>query len=85
MLFSGGFTTVDCMLRVALAMERKVENVNRVRMGRRGKKKRELLQCYPAEKVDKLCAALQAKNMYYWDPDFPNDEEELRIQAKFYK
>ena len=52
-----------------------MEAINRVRSGREGKKKSQLLLTHSKEKVDKLCASLRAKGMWAWDPDFPGDEE----------
>ena len=56
-----------------------MEAVNRVRSGREGKKKMELLGKYSKDKVDKLCATLRSRGMWYWDPDFPGDEEEWKL------
>ena len=66
--------------RVAVLLERRVEAVNRVRTGREGKKKMELLSKYSKDKVDTLCAVLRSRGMWYWDPDFPGDEEEFKLQ-----
>ena len=59
-----------------MVLERRVEAVNTVRTGREGKKKRELEAKYPAAKVEQLTTLLKFRGMWYWDPDFPGDEEE---------
>lgn len=63
------------MMRLCLRIERKVESVNRFRTGREGMKARDIEQKYPPEKAKKLMAALRARNLFYWDEDFPGDEE----------
>ena len=38
-------------------------------------KARDIEQKYPPEKAKQLMAALRARNLFYWDEDFPGDEE----------
>ena len=62
--------------RVLVRMERRVEQINRFKTGREGMKAREIEKRYPLEKAKKLMQLLRAKNLYYWDDDFPGDEED---------
>ena len=62
--------------RVAVEVERRVENVNRFRSGREGMKARDIRSKYPEPKATQLIEMLRKKNMWYWDEDFPEDEEE---------
>ena len=62
--------------RVALRIERRAETINRFRSGREGLKAREILERYPQEKAEKLMKTLRSKNLFYYDEDFPNDEED---------
>ena len=62
--------------RVALHVERTAETVNRTASGREGMKLRDMESKYPPEKAKKLAGLLRSKGMWYWDPDFPNDEED---------
>lgn len=57
-------------------IERKVESSNRFRTGREGIKRRDLEKKYPLEKAQRLIEMLRKKNLWYWDDDFPGDEEE---------
>ena len=66
-------------------MERKIESKNSFRSGREGIKFRDLEKKYPAEKAKKLVTLLRAKNLWYWDEDFPGDEEERGVQKRFRK
>lgn len=45
--------------------------------GREGVKARDIEARYPKEKADKLMKTLRSRQMWYWDSDFPGDEEEL--------
>ncbi|CAL1166148.1 unnamed protein product, partial [Cladocopium goreaui] len=62
---------------VALHVERTAETVNRTASGREGMKLRDIEAKYPPEKAKKLATLLRSRGMWYWDPDFPNDEEEI--------
>ena len=57
-------------------MQRKIETVNRARVGREGVKGRDLEQKYPPEKAKKLMELLRQRGLWYWDDDFPKDEED---------
>lgn len=57
-------------------MQRRTETINRVRSGRKGMKQREIEAKYPKEKANKLVEVLKAKNLFYFDPDFPDDPED---------
>jgi len=63
-------------LRLVIRMERKIEMVNRARVGREGVKGRDLEKKYPPEKAKKLMDLLRQKGLWYWDDDFPKDEED---------
>ena len=53
-----------------------MEKVNRFRSGREGMKARDIRSKYPEPKATQLIEMLRKKNMWYWDEDFPEDEEE---------
>lgn len=57
-------------------MERKRDSLNKFKTGREGMKARDIEKKYPAEKAKKLVALLKERNLWYWDPDFPQDEED---------
>jgi len=62
--------------RLELHMERRVESVNKFRTGREGMKARDIEKKYPPEKAKKLMDLLRARGLFYWDEDFPKDEED---------
>lgn len=67
-------STLPC--RVAVIAERRNEMKTKSRTGREGMKERQLLERYGSqEKVNKLKDILKKKQMFEWDPDFPDDEE----------
>ena len=71
--------TVYCLLvsyRLELKIQRSVETSNSFHTGREGMKAREIHQKYPAEKAKRLIELLRNKQLWYWDDDFPDDEEE---------
>ena len=53
-----------------------MEAENSFHSGREGLKAREIEKRYPAEKAKKLMALLRARKLYYFDDDFPDDEDE---------
>ena len=63
-------------LRVVVEFERRAETRNVATKKRSGKKARDLLKEYPEEKAKALMARLRAAGMFYFDPDFPGDEED---------
>ena len=68
-------STLPC--RVAVIAERRNEMKTKSRTGREGMKERQLLERYGSqEKVNKLKDILKKKQMFEWDPDFPDDEED---------
>lgn len=68
-------STLPC--RVAVIAERRNEMKTKSRTGREGMKERQLLERYGSqEKVNKLKDILKKKQMFEWDPDFPEDEED---------
>ncbi len=42
-------------------------------------KARDIHQKYPAEKARRLIELLRKKQLWYWDDDFPDDEEEHQL------
>ena len=66
-------------LRVVLEFERRTETKNTNTRKRKGTKGRELLQIYPEKKAHALMARLRKAGMWYWDPDFDQDEEEREV------
>jgi hypothetical protein len=63
-------------LRVELTIQRKAEKVTTNRKQRSGMKARDIHQKYPKDKADQLIKSLRLKGLWYWDPDFENDEED---------
>ena len=63
-------------LRVELTIQRKAEKVTTNRKQRSGMKARDIHAKYPKVKADQLIKTLRSKGLWYWDPDFENDEED---------
>ena len=61
---------------MAIAVERRVEQVNTARNGLISMKARDILGKYPKEKAEALIKALKAKGRWYYDVDFPDDDED---------
>ena len=57
-----------------------MESVNKFCSGREGMKARDIEKKYPPEKAKQLIAALTARNLYYYDEDFPDDREDYVVQ-----
>lgn len=57
-------------------MDRRIEQINRFKTGREGMKAREIEKRYTPEKAKKLMSLLRQKGLFYWDEDFPDDEED---------
>lgn len=62
---------------MAIVVEREIENKNTARAGFESAKARDLLLKYGQEKGKKLIEGLKSKGRWYWDPEFPQDEEEI--------
>lgn len=62
---------------MALRIERSIENVNNFKSGRQGLKAREIEAKYPLEKAKRLMQLLRQKGLFYYDEDFPEDDEEF--------
>lgn len=62
--------------RLEVRIAKRVESINRFRSGREGVKGRDLEKKYPPEKAKKLMDLLRSKGLWYWDEDFPQDEED---------
>lgn len=65
--------------RLELKIERSVETSKSFHAGREGMKAREINQKYPAEKAKRLIELLRKKQLWYWDDDFPEDEEDHQL------
>lgn len=63
-------------LRVEVVMQRKAEKVTLNRKEREGVKARDILKKYPQEKAEALMSNLKKKGLWYYDPDFENDDED---------
>lgn len=60
-------------------MERTVERATAAKTGRIGVKRRDLVPKFcTAEKVDELVKKLKAKQLWSWDEDWPQDEEDWK-------
>lgn len=57
-------------------MERKSEKEVLARSQREALKARDIKLKYPAPKGDQLIASLKKRGLWYYDPDFPQDEED---------
>ena len=64
-------------LRVETYMERRAERKVTATNKRNGKKMRDILKLYPKAKAEALIEKLTKKGLWYWDPDFPEDKEEI--------
>lgn len=64
-----------------LTIQRKAEKVTTNRKQRSGMKARDIHQKYPKDKADQLIKSLRLKGLWYWDPDFENDEEDWVHQS----
>ena len=64
-------------LRLLLRIERKVEQENSFKTGREGLKKWEIEKRYSTEKAKQLMDLLKSRNLFYYDEDFPGDEEDM--------
>lgn len=63
-------------LRVSMEFERRAESRNTATRKRAGTKARDIMKQYPKEKAEALIKKLKGKGMYYFDPDFENDQED---------
>lgn len=64
-------------LRLELHMERRVGSINRFRTGLEGMKARDIEKKYQPEKAKRFLDLLRSKGLFYWDEDFPKDEEDM--------
>ena len=62
-----------------MAFQRRAEKQTVNRKEREGIKERDLLKKYPQAKVDQLTKSLKQCGLWYFDPDFPDDPEELWV------
>ena len=69
--------------RVEVAFQRRAEKQAVNRKEREGIKERDLLKKYPQAKVDQLVKSLKERGLWYYDPDFPNDAEELWVAGEY--
>ena len=63
-------------LRTEVEIQRKAERTVLNRKQRAGTKARDIQKAYPPSKADALIKKLHTAGLWYWDPDFPKDEEE---------
>ena len=49
---------------------------------RSGTKAREIMKLYPKEKAESLIQRLRQKGLWYFDSDFPGDEEDPMVKVK---
>ena len=54
------------------------------RSQREGMKARDIKKKYPAAKADALIQKLHKSGVFYYDPDFPNDDEERAPVQRFH-
>ena len=71
------FLSRSTKLRVEIHFERRAENRNTSTRKRQGTKARDIHKLYPKDKADALIKKLHERGLWYWDPDFENDEEGL--------
>ena len=64
--------------RVVVEFERRAENKNTAVRARSGMKKRDILLKYPDKsKAESLIKRLYERGMWYYDPDFDKDDEDI--------
>ncbi|CAL1141145.1 unnamed protein product [Cladocopium goreaui] len=63
--------------KVEITIQRKAEKLTLNRKEREGLKSRDIYQKYPKAKAEQLMRSLKERNLWYWDPDFDQDEEEI--------
>ena len=61
-------------MRLAVVVERRIETESRAKSGRKGVKRRELVN--GGEKAKILTDKLKERGLWQWDEDWPNDEED---------
>lgn len=67
-------------LRVEVEIKRRADKSVLHRAEREGMKARQITEKYPAHKAKQLMENLRSKGLWYWDKDFPNDEEDPPAQ-----
>ena len=60
-----------------MEIERRAENRATSTRKRTGMKARDIYKAYPREKANSLIKKLKDKGLWYYDPDFDKDEEDL--------
>ena len=70
----------DKQPRVALIVEREVETKSTAKAGFESVKARDLITKYGENKGTKLIAGLKSKGRWYWDPEFPQAEEDTQCR-----
>lgn len=66
------------LLRVEVVFQRKAQTKATSTKARSGTKARDIHKAYPKEKAESLIKRLRERNLWYFDPDFPNDEEDWK-------
>eukprot|EP00438_Fugacium_kawagutii_P017573 Skav222236 [mRNA] locus=scaffold3059:62962:65396:+ [translate_table: standard] len=72
------------LFRVEIEIQRKAEKSVLNRAQRQGMKARDIHGKYPAEKAKQLISQLKEKGLWYWDKDFPQDEEDWGMGMGFH-
>lgn len=65
--------------RVEVLVKRRSEKVVLSRAEREGVKARDIMSRYPAEKAQTLIKNLKDKGLWYYDPEFPKDDEDRSL------
>lgn len=62
-----------------MEFERRAESKNTSTRQRQGTKARDIYKAYPKAKADALVQKLRSRGLWYFDPDFPDDEEDPNL------
>ena len=65
-----------------MEISRKAEARTTATRARAGTKAREIMKLYPKEKAESLIQRLRQKGLWYFDSDFPGDEEDPMVKVK---
>ena len=78
------YTNRDVHPRTEVHFERRAERRHTTKQGREGMKKRDIFLKYPDKsKATDLINRLYKGGLYYFDPDFPRDEEDWFSSNKY--
>ena len=65
-----------------MEISRKAEARTTATRARAGTKARDIMKLYPKEKAEGLIQRLRSKGLWYFDSDFPGDEEDPMVKVK---